>query len=154
MGKGGLGASLTNERLRGISDQGMRLGLSLMFGIIDATGKLIETEETVGDTVRFVEGLVNGGIEVAGIYPNVLTVLPETRLARTLAASGAPLDFYRVPRTAEFEDMEDGAVGYNFVTLGLDERLDLRAHIIGASRHYSSLGDVRGDGQAPAKTWK
>lgn len=146
VGKPGLGASLASERLRWISDQGMGLGLSLMFGVIDSAGALLETEQTVGETVRFVEGLVGGGLEIAGIYPNVLTVLPGTRLARALAVSGAALDFYRVPRTTEFEDLEDGAVGYNFVTLGFDRDQRLRTGVVEASKHLSSLG---GRGTAP-----
>jgi hypothetical protein len=94
----------------------------------------------VGETVRFVDGLVDGGLDVAGIYPNVLTVLPGTRLARALAIGGAELDLYRVPRTAAFEEVEDGAVGYNFVTLGLDGNQTLSARVAEASKHLSSLG--------------
>lgn len=117
-----------------------------MFGVIYPAGALLETEETVGETVRFVEGLVDGGLEVVGIYPNVLTVLPGTRLARALAVSGAALDFYRVPRTTEFEDLEDGAVGYNFVNLGFDRDQRLRTGVVETSKHLSSLG---GRGTSP-----
>ena len=95
---------------------------------------------------RRVLDLVGGGLEIAGIYPNVLTVLPGTRLARALAVSGAALDFYRVPRTTEFEDLEDGAVGHNFATLGFDRDQRLRTGVVEASMHLSSLG---GRGTAP-----
>jgi len=102
--------------------------------------------------VRFVEGLVNDGLNIAGVYPNVLTVLPGTLLARALASDGAGLDFYRVPRTAEFEDMEDGAVGHNFATLGLDGEEALRTAVVQASNHLSSLSGHRRAPWLPSST--
>jgi hypothetical protein len=149
VGKRGLGGPLASERLRWISDQGIGLGLSPMFGAIGPAGTLLETEDTVGETMRFVEDLVDGGRDIAGIYPNVLTVLPGTRLARALAMSGVGLDFYRVPRTAEFEDMEDGAVGYNFVTLGFDRKQALSERVAEASTYLSSLGSRTTAAQGP-----
>lgn len=146
VGKRGLRTALVSERLQWLSGSGLSLGLSLMFGVISDAGELLETERTVAETVRFVEGLVEGRLRVVGVYPNVLTVLPGTRLAQVLGAGGAALDFYRMPRTAEFEDMEDGGVGHNFVTMGLDRAESLSARVAEASKRLSALG---GNGSIP-----
>lgn len=137
VGKRALRNGLVHERLGWLADEGLELGLSLMFGALAEGGALLETERTVGETLDFVGTLVTRGVPVAGVYPNVLTVLPGTRLARSLAT---PLDFYRMPRTEAFADLEDGAVGHNFVTLGLDPRGSLTERIVAASAHLSTLG--------------
>jgi hypothetical protein len=84
-------------------------------------------------------------VPVAGFYPNIMTVLPGTALARGLASHGMPLDFYRMPRSQAFRDFEDGAVGYNFTTL--PSRLGAQAHrdsiaedILQAAAHIQRMG--------------
>jgi len=90
-----------------------------MFGTMDLHGRVVESETTLEQTRELAARLVDLA-DIQGLYPNVQTVLPGTGLAEALVRK-APieLDFYRVPTTAAFETMEDGAVGYNFHTLGL-----------------------------------
>ena len=64
-------------------------------------GVLLETTETVGATMHLTEQILDLGVPVAGFYPNVLTVLPGTALARGLARAKHNLDFYRVPHCPE-----------------------------------------------------
>jgi radical SAM superfamily enzyme YgiQ (UPF0313 family) len=117
IGKRPLPPSVVLERLGWLRDAGVQVGLSLMFGTLGRRGELIETEETIDATRRLVAEVRKDGVDVAGVYPNVETVLPGTRLARNLAKAGYRLDFYRMPRAERFAGLEDGAVGYNFLTL-------------------------------------
>jgi hypothetical protein len=117
VGKSKLTRDLVIERLGWAKEEGFDVGLSLMFGAIARNGQLLETESTLGSTIGLVDEIVRSGTNVVGVYPNILTVLPGTDLARGLASNGTVLDFYAMPRSPEFEAMEDGAVGYNFTTL-------------------------------------
>lgn len=117
VGKLGMGPDLALERLGWIRDAGMRVGISLMFGVMATTGELMETETTIASTLDLARDIRRAGVDVTGFYPNVQTVLPGTALARGLAASGHSLDFYRMPRTATFDVLEDGGVGHNFATI-------------------------------------
>ena len=101
VGKSGLRDSVLKERLGGIGESGMLVGVSLMFGCFDSSGQLLETQASVASTVEFTQQVVREGVDVAGFYPNVLTVLPGTPLARGLAAGGQKLDFYRMPRVSQ-----------------------------------------------------
>lgn len=135
VGKRALLPSQALERLRWVSDTGMSVGVSLMFGAMAIDGTLVETTESVSETVRFAEQVMEAGVRVAGFYPNVETVLPGTALARGLARAGHELDFYRMPRTDAFKALEDGGVGFNFATMpgagrgsdGLAERIAVAA---------------------------
>lgn len=142
IGKTGLNQSLALDRLRWAGDLGLRVGISLMFGAMARGGTLLENEATVDATVRFAEAIVEAGVPVAGFYPNVMTVLPGTSLARGLSEAGIDLDFYRQPRSDALAGFEDGGVGYNFTTIpGIAapaERLARR--IVEAARHVQSLG--------------
>src|SRR5262249_37471003 len=85
-------------------------------GAISLTGECLETAATIAETLALTEEIRALGAQVTGFYPNVLTILSGTKLERSLRARGVVLDFYRMPRCAEFEGFEDGAVGYNFRT--------------------------------------
>jgi hypothetical protein len=117
VGKGQLTRDLVSERLGWVKEEGFNVGLSFMFGVMARNGELLETESTLDSTVRLVDAIVHAGVSVAGVYPNIMTVLPGTDLARGLASNGIVLDFYTMPRSPEFVAMEDGAIGYNFMTL-------------------------------------
>jgi len=82
-----------------------------MFGAMADGGHLLETEHTVAETISLVHELENRGVPIAGIYPNVETVLPGTAL------DDGSLDFYSMPRAPSFTEFEDGCVGYNFLTV-------------------------------------
>lgn len=135
------------ERMRWMGAAGMRAGVSLMFGAMSLTGEVLETTDTVAETLelcRDIESLVT----VAGFYPNVCTVLPGTQLHRGLAASGVPLDFYRMPRVREFAGLEDGEIGYNFVSLrdylqGLHDTSLVAARVAEAATHLSAFACSR-----------
>ena len=62
-------------------------------------------------SVEFARQVVESGVAVTGIYPNILTVLPGTVLARSLEGAGQALDFYMPPRQAGFDEFEDGGMG-------------------------------------------
>lgn len=111
IGKTGLTRALILERLGWFARHGVRAGLSLMFGAMADDGHLLETEHTVAETISLVHELENRGVPIAGIYPNVETVLPGTAL------DDGSLDFYSMPRAPSFTDFEDGCVGYNFLTV-------------------------------------
>ena len=117
VGKVGMGAEFALERLGWIRDQGIRAGVSLMFGVFSVDGVLLENHDTVNRTVDLTDSITRSGVDVAGFYPNVLTVLPGTGLERGLHASGIELDFYSIPRAEAFSELEDGSVGYNFLTV-------------------------------------
>lgn len=117
IGKPGLTRALILGRLGWFARHGVRVGLSLMFGAMADDGQLLENEETVSETVALVRELHERGVPIAGIYPNVQTVLPGTALDHGLAARGYHLDFLSMPRASEFIDFEDGALGYNFLTI-------------------------------------
>jgi hypothetical protein len=117
VGKSAFHDEVIFERLAWLSDAGVELGISLMFGVIDERGCLQETEATVEQTVELACKIVARGIQVVGFYPNVMTVLPGTRVDRGLRAAGHVLDFYRMPHVMEFEGLEDGGVGYNFASI-------------------------------------
>jgi len=117
IGKANLNRELALERLAWLRDAGLRVGISLMFGSMSTAGELLETEETVDETAALAQTIVCAGVDVVGFYPNVQTVLPGTALARGLAAAGHELDFYCVPRCEMFNALEDGGVGYNFMTI-------------------------------------
>jgi len=111
IGKTGLTRALILERLGWLARHGVRAGLSLMFGAMADDGHLLETEHTVAETISLVHELENRGVPIAGIYPNVETVLPGTAL------DDGSLNFYSMPRAPSFTDFEDGCVGYNFLTV-------------------------------------
>jgi len=117
IGKTGLTRELVLERLGWFARQGVRAGLSLMFGAMADDGRLLETELTVSETVALVHELDDLGVPIAGIYPNVQTVLPGTAIDARLHARGHALDFCKMPRAPEFAAFEDGVVGYNFATI-------------------------------------
>lgn len=117
VGKVGMGPDLALERLAWIRDAGIRVGISLMFGVMATSSELLETEATIARTLDLARDIRKTGVEVTGFYPNVLTVLPGTSLARGLAAAGHRIDFYRMPRAETFDVLEDGGVGHNFATL-------------------------------------
>lgn len=118
IGKVNVTPELVLERLGWMRDLGLQVGISLMFGSMSLRGELLETEATIAATEELALRIRELGVDVAGFYPNVQTVLPGTALARGLAYSGASLDYYRMPRCERFSALEDGAVGYNFMTLG------------------------------------
>ena len=116
-GKRGLCDSLVRERLKWIGTSGASVGLSLMFGILDAHANLLESEHSVEATIAFAHQCLADGLLVEGFYPNVMTVLPGTPVALGLAKAGVKLDFYSMPRVPEFSELEDGEVGYNFASV-------------------------------------
>jgi radical SAM superfamily enzyme YgiQ (UPF0313 family) len=131
VGKKGLRDTLIYERLGWLADAGLDLGISLMFGVMDEHGCVRETEETVEETLEFASQLLAKHLPIAGFYPNVLTVLPGTPLDRGLRAAGHQLDFYKMPRVAEFAALEDGGVGYNFASIPGRERGNERlVHVV------------------------
>lgn len=111
IGKTGLTRALILERLGWFARHDMRAGLSLMFGAMADDGRLLETENTIAETLSLVHELQSRRVPIAGIYPNVETVLPGTAL------DDGSLDFYSMPRAPSFTDFEDGCVGYNFLTV-------------------------------------
>jgi len=123
IGKSRLRAKLVLERLSWIREADMSVGLSLMFGALSEQGELLETTNSLEQTTHLVEQIAASGTRVAGLYPNITTVLPGTPLARGLATAGFDLDFYCMPRSEIFSGFEDGVVGYNFTTVpGLHPR--------------------------------
>ncbi len=132
VGKPALTRNLLLERLKWLRRAELRVGLSLMFGALSTEGALLETAETVRETVGLCEEVLEQGTTVAGFYPNVETVLPGTPLATGLDRAGIPLDFYRMPRCPDLDGLEDGGVGYNFLTIdGVHCQEPLR-HVAGA----------------------
>lgn len=117
LGKPGLGPELALERFGWLADLGLRVGISLMFGTLDQRGRLSEGAGQVAQTVELARAIRCRGVDVVGFYCNIETVLPGTHLERGLRSAGLELDFYRQPRCELFEGMEDGSVGYNFMTL-------------------------------------
>lgn len=117
------------------------VGLSLMFGAMSTTGEILESSATLDATVDLASAVLDTGVRVAGFYPNVLTVLPGTQLARGLATAGHDLDFYAMPRAGIFDALEDGGVGYNFLTLGRESRdaLVLAEDIVSAAHDVQEL---------------
>lgn len=109
---------LALQRMQWIRDHGMRAGISLMFGAMATDGRVLETGRSLRSTSELIDAVFSTGVEVAGVYPNVQTVLPGTALARGLAANGHDLNFYSMPRAPIFDGLEDGGVGYNFLTMG------------------------------------
>ncbi len=135
------------RRLKWAIDAEMRVGVSLLFGALSPTGAVIDTVDSVDGTVRLAERVVRAGVDVTGFYPNVETVLPGTKRERGLRAAGVPLDFYRVPRCAVFDELEDGAVGYNFMTIPTPAdhmtRERVAQRVVAASRDLLTLGARR-----------
>ena len=117
IGKHGFTSERALERLGWLADAGIRVGISLMFGALQPSGKLVEDEATVAATLAFADRIVEFGVPLVGFFPNVQTVLPGTPLASGLAAAGYDLDFYRMPRQPLFAGLEDGGIGYNFTTI-------------------------------------
>lgn len=117
IGKTGLTRELMLDRLGWFAEHGVRAGLSLMFGAMSDDGRLVETTDTVADTASLACELQALGVPIAGFYPNIQTVLPGTTLDHGLVARGRDLAFYSMPRAAEFDDFEDGAIGYNFLNV-------------------------------------
>ena len=109
---------LVAQRTKWIAKQGPRVGLSLMFGSMSTNGVVLENKRSLPLTRDLTDAIRDTGVQVAGFYPNVQTVLPGTQLARGMAAAGHQLDFYRMPRAPIFDTLEDGGVGYNFLTVG------------------------------------
>lgn len=130
--------SVVLERMRWVHSHGVRMGISLMFGSMAVTGELLETEDTVEATHDLAKAIRDTGVELTGFYPNVQTVLPGTALARGLSAAGVKLDFYSMPRCPLFDSLEDGGVGFNFLTIAkpsakritIAERIVTTAHDI------------------------
>lgn len=127
---------LVLERMRWVHEAGLRVGLSLMFGSLSISGQLLETADTIAATEDLVLEVAATGVDVAGIYPNVQTVLPGTALARGLQRAGYELDFYRMPRAPVFDGLEDGGVGYNFMTVvsPSERRIDLAHRIVASAK--------------------
>jgi radical SAM superfamily enzyme YgiQ (UPF0313 family) len=142
VGKGKLYEQL-EERLRWLADLGIQTGISLMFGSLSTDGRLLETEATVRTTVELAERIVRLGVRVAGFYPNVMTVLPGTAVARGLWSRGVAIDFFRMPRSQVLDGFEDGAVGYNFTTiseLGGRQTDSLASAVVQAGRVVQEMG--------------
>lgn len=141
IGKPGLTRALILERLGWFARHNVRAGLSLMFGAMADDGRLLETENTIAETVSLVHELEDRGVPIAGIYPNVQTVLPGTALGHGLASGGRPLDFYSMPRAPMFQDFEDGCVGYNFLTLEhqFDQERELLATAVTTATRWLGL---------------
>ena len=117
VGKGGLSRELARQKLGWIRDAGMRVGLSLMFGTFGSDGRTLETEKSVAATIGLVVQLRGEGVEFAGVYPNLETVLPGTMLAKSLAKTGLELDFYQPPIQVEAPSFEEAGVGFNILSL-------------------------------------
>ena len=117
IGKSRLSRELLLERLGWIREHGIRVGLSVMFGALGERGELLENEESIEATMALCAEIRSRGVRVVGFYPNIETVLPGTRRARSLEAAGTKLDWYCPPRCGVFEELEDGAVGFNFLSL-------------------------------------
>ena len=115
--KPGLNRSIVLERATWAAKDGVKLGISLMFGAMSVKGDLLETRYSVQETKALTWQILETGVELAGFYPNVQTVLPGTALAKGLVSAGFTLDFYRMPRAEIFDGLEDGGVGYNFLTV-------------------------------------
>ena len=132
------------ERMRWLGTTSMRAGVSLMFGAMSLTGELLETTDTVAETLELCHD-IESVATVAGFYPNVCTVLPGTRLHRGLAASGVPFDFYRMPRVPAFAGLEDGEIGYNFMSLRehLRSRHDVSAVAVSVVEAATRLSTFR-----------
>ena len=102
-----------------------------MFGGMSDDGLLLESDDTVAETISLVHELEGRGVPIAGIYRNIQTVLPGTALDDGL------LDFYSMPRAPSFTEFEDGCVGYNFLTIAQPpdgERLRLAKTVSDATR--------------------
>ncbi|MEO1698752.1 MAG: radical SAM protein [Planctomycetota bacterium] len=140
VGKAKLGDSMVGERIGWMRDAGLRVGISLMFGVFHQDGRMLETEESVRATEALIERVYSSGVSVAGVYPNVMTVLPGTSLARSLQARGASLDFYSPPRTPALDAFEDGGVGF---TGALPQGLLRRAARLGVAG-TGALGSASG----------
>ena len=78
-------------------------------------------------------------------------MLPGTTLDHGFAARGLDLDFYSMPRAHEFTGFEDGAVGYNFLTVSgstsVEER-QLACTIAMAAKEIQTLGTGSPPGNA------
>ena len=109
--------SLILQRIGWMREHGIRVGVSLMFGGISLEGKLLETRITARKTLSLARRILDAGVNVTGFYPNVLTVLPGTRLAVALDRLGHRLDFFEMPTCNLFKGLEDGGIGYNFMTI-------------------------------------
>lgn len=140
--KAAVNRDLVLERMRWSHEAGLRVGLSLMFGSLSISGQLLETADTIAATEELVFEVAATGVDVAGIYPNVQTVLPGTALARGLQRAGYELDFYKMPRASVFDGLEDGGVGYNFMTVAplSDRRLDLAHRIVASAKAVQKFG--------------
>lgn len=155
IGKPGLTRELILERLGWFARHGVRVGISLMFGAMSENGQLAEMTANVVETKSLAHALVERGVPVAGFYPNIQTVLPGTALDHGLAARGLDLDFYSMPRAHEFAGFEDGAVGYNFLTVNgstSSEETQLARTIITTAKEIESLGTDSGRPTTPVAT--
>ena len=133
--------SVVLERMRWARTRGIRLGISLMFGSMSIEGELLETTATLTDTRALAHAIADTGVTITGFYPNVQTVLPGTALARGMAASGTNIDFYTMPRCALFDSLEDGGVGYNFLTVAQPtaQRLAVAEGIVATAQEVQAL---------------
>ena len=95
-----------------------------MFGAMAVDGRQLDSLESLRETEELVDAVFASGVQVAGVYPNVQTVLSGTALARGLTQAGYCLDYYTMPRTPVFDGLEDGGVGYNFLSIGQPARAD------------------------------
>jgi len=130
------------QRMRWVAASDLQVGISLMFGSMSVTGELLETTSALQETQDLAHRIADLGVSIAGFYPNVQTVLPGTALARGLAQSAFELDFYHMPRTPIFDALEDGGVGYNFLSLNdaCGDRLQLAERIVQVGREVQGLG--------------
>jgi radical SAM superfamily enzyme YgiQ (UPF0313 family) len=144
IGKVNVNKGLIRERLGWLSELGQRVGISLMFGGISVTGELLETSASIDATVRLARQIVADGVNVVGFYPNVQTVLPDTLVDIGFRRQGIKLDFYTMPRCELFECLEDGGVGYNFLTVNQvsskEKKETVAARIVEAAYEVQSLG--------------
>ncbi|MCA8952057.1 MAG: radical SAM protein [Planctomycetes bacterium] len=133
---------LVAERTRWIAKKGPRVGLSLMFGSMSTNGVVLENERSLNLTRDLTDAVRDTGVRIAGFYPNVQTVLPGTQLARGIAAAGQDLDFYTMPRAPIFDGLEDGGVGYNFLTVATPSanELSLAESIVATAKDIQHLG--------------
>ena len=134
VGKGALVEANPIEKLKWANGSSIRWGLSVMYGAMGEGGALLETSSSVQQTSRFFGEIEAAGVAIAGIYPNIETVLPGTGLHQTICAASGELDFMNQPTSPVFAGMEDGLVGYNFLSLSSDsekqERVSLAAQIV------------------------
>lgn len=141
LGKATLTRARVIEKVGWCRSQPVRLGLSVMLGALTSAGELLETEESIADTLGLADELMSTGASVAAFYPNIQTILPGTAVDLGLRERGISLNYYRMPKTAQFAAFEDGAVGHNYLSLASapDALTRLTDAILAAGTHLTSL---------------